>query len=120
MTKLVRSTKIDIDSTTWSPPILICPRCQSSNLHHLDVTTFNRSEDVETVIVSATDGKTTKTNVLPNENSGNPSSRRDGLAIRFWCEHCGGQSTDELMELTLAQHKGVTLLEWRYMPLPEK
>jgi hypothetical protein len=29
----------------------------------------------------------------------NPSSRRNGIAIRFWCENC-----DALAELTLEQH----------------
>jgi hypothetical protein len=39
---------------------------------------------------------------------GNPSSRRNGVVIRFWCEDC-----DVISELTLEQHKGNTLLRWR-------
>jgi hypothetical protein len=37
----------------------------------------------------------------------NPSSRRGGIAIRFWCEGC-----PFISELTLAQHKGSTEVEW--------
>jgi hypothetical protein len=120
MTELQRSTKIEIDSNSSTPPILLCPRCQSRNLHHAKVTTFNRSEDEETVVVSSTEDKTTRTDVLPNHLSGNPSSRRDGLAIRFWCENCGGQSDDDIIELTIAQHKGDTLVEWRFTPIVTK
>jgi hypothetical protein len=38
----------------------------------------------------------------------NPSMRRTGLAIAFWCEECHGVS-----ELTIEQHKGNTYLKWR-------
>ena len=37
---------------------------------------------------------------------GNPSGRRQGVTIRFWCEGCAQRSV-----LTIAQHKGATLLE---------
>lgn len=48
---------------------------------------------------------------LPNALSGNPSARRDGLRVHFWCEFCGDGLT-----LNIAQHKGVTLLDWTIGP----
>jgi hypothetical protein len=44
----------------------------------------------------------------PSLRSWNPSWRRDGIAIEFCCEGCGS-----IGELTIAQHKGVTLVGWR-------
>jgi hypothetical protein len=41
----------------------------------------------------------------------NPSERRQGLAIAFSCEDC-----DAKLELTIAQHKGNTIVEWRLQP----
>ena len=35
--------------------------------------------------------------------TGNPSRRRHGLKIYFWCEGCSSKS-----ELSVSQHKGVT------------
>jgi hypothetical protein len=55
-----------------------------------------------------------------SEGSGNPSSRRQGLAIRFFCEGCGGADSDDIIELTVAQHKGSTELAWRYSPAKPK
>ena len=48
------------------------------------------------------------TSEIDNKGSGNPSWRRHGLAICFECEFCGRTS-----ELTIAQHKGQSLLAWR-------
>jgi hypothetical protein len=45
-----------------------------------------------------------------NNTSGNPSRRRDGLAVRFWCEQCGSVS-----ELTIAQIKGASFVGWRIL-----
>lgn len=42
-----------------------------------------------------------------NTVSGNPSARRDGLAIRFTREN------SKMDELTFAQHKGETMVAWR-------
>ncbi len=102
MTTLEHSGKVYIDSANSNLPLLLCPRCQSRNLHHSKVTTFNREEDEEIVVVTTVEGNSTITSALPNESTDNPSSRRDGLAIRFWCENCGGQSDDDIIELTIA------------------
>ena len=49
---------------------------------------------------------------VPAAGSGNPSDRRHGLAVAFTCEACPFQG-----ELTVAQHKGATLVGWR---VPER
>lgn len=41
----------------------------------------------------------------------NPSSRRDAVAISFWCEHCLVNA-----DLVISQHKGVSILNWEYTP----
>jgi hypothetical protein len=84
---------------------LQCPHCGGGYLHHGAVTIFSRpEEDAESCAIEV-EGRSA---VLRENASGNPSLRRDGLAVRFWCELC-----PIILELTLAQHKGVTLVEWR-------
>lgn len=84
---------------------LACPSCGSSHLHHGDIEVYDRGEDQpEGLHVAITDAGTVTDRCL----RGNPSDRRHGLAIRFECENCAMD-----MELTIAQHKGNTLVAWR-------
>jgi putative DNA primase/helicase len=66
--------------------VLVCPCCgdPDSYLHHDRVSVFCRQEDAETVTktVVADNGMAAISRVQ-NSNSGNPSRRRDGIAIRF-------------------------------------
>ena len=86
---------------------LLCPACQGSYLHHGTVIVYDRaSEDAPSyAIVVDREGALLTEGA---EATRNPSSRRHGVAIRFECENC-----DTVSELTLAQHKGCTHLEWR-------
>ncbi len=89
--------------------LLMCPCCGADEayLHSRTVTVFDRAEDAEiTRVVSV--GETVDMRRVPSEATGNPSSRRHGIAIEFECELCG-----EPIELTFAQHKGHTLVRWR-------
>jgi hypothetical protein len=86
---------------------LLCPKCGNDFLHHADVIVYDRREDADDTRVT-TIGATINVAMVPNARSGNPSSRRDGLAIEFECEGCHGQ-----FELTIEQHKGQTYLNWR-------
>jgi hypothetical protein len=90
--------------------VLECPLCPGTYgyLHHGAVTIYHRHEDeplVTKIEVSKGEALTSK---VDNSYSGNPSLRRHGLAICFECEHCGQTS-----ELTIAQHKGGSLIAWR-------
>jgi hypothetical protein len=98
-----------------SDGFLCCPVCSDSNspdvstyLHHMAVTVYDRAEDTEeTVRTRVTSGKGS-ISVIPSCHARNPSSRRGGVVIEFWCEHCGGT-----YELCFAQHKGMTIVKWR-------
>ena len=97
--------KFDKDDPTW----LTCPHCGQNNLHHDAVSVFCRSGEDGPVTATTVDGN----NMVyrkegPAMDQACPSSRRDGLAISFWCERCPAIS-----ELTIAQHKGTTILGWR-------
>ena len=114
MRELVSDKRI---STTdyGSVTILFCPRCGGEYLHHVSATMFDRPEDGETAKRSFIDGTSAKVDLVPSENSGNPSSRRGGLCITFACDACKG-TDDNVLELTMSQHKGTTEIGWRYSP----
>lgn len=101
-----------------STDLLVCPRCGFDHMHHQEVERWDRSEDarIETHILAGYG----HAQVQVEEESGrNPSSRRSGLIIRFECEGCGG-GPDDRIELSIAQHKGQTEIEWRFDPRPAK
>ena len=89
-----------------APRVLLCPTCGFEYLHHDRIVTYTRKED------SAADVQVIN---VPNERSAqplasipipqNPSDRRSGVVISGWCEGC-----DNRWDLTLAQHKGHTLV----------
>lgn len=90
---------------------LLCPRCGADNLHHETVTAYERAEDAETVVEITLRGTNVSVDAASN-GGGNPSRRRDGLVISFWCEQCG----EAPIELCIAQHKGCTEIGWRFDP----
>lgn len=101
---------------------LLCPRCGADNLHHVAVTFYERGEDepsvlrlTQTLMRYGYDSSTSLVSEV-SSNEGNPSSRRSGMAIAFACEQCGGGTADDVIELTLAQHKGSTEIGWRFTP----
>jgi hypothetical protein len=92
-----------------TPVLLACPRCRHEPgfLHHRKVETYFRREDAPEVLVAVADRGRVGLERRVNNTSGNPSRRRDGVRVHFWCEHCG----DELV-LNVAQHKGCTEVFW--------
>jgi hypothetical protein len=96
------------------PPPLRCPYCYAAYLHHTYVVCYDRArEDGKTTAIHIENG-----NIVPWAVSSikhNPSSRRDGIAIGFYCENCHGEP-----ELTIAQHKGNTEMGWREKTLPQE
>jgi len=107
---------IELTEDSGIGPELKCPRCRGNYLHHGRVIVFDRGEDDQLTAVTTVDSGLSATHIRPSAEVANPSDRRDGIAIAFWCEGCNGS-----LELTLAQHKGNTALAWRFEPAqPQK
>ena len=96
--------------------MLVCPCCGEDYLHHETVTVFSRKEDAEFVRKTVVEGSSVASDKEFNDVSGNPSDRRDGITIRFWCETCADYTADgkpiKQMFLHIAQHKGNTIMRW--------
>ncbi len=89
---------------------LVCPACGGTYLHHERVEVFERNEDERSGLhVAVADGQALVDTAL----EGNPSGRRHGLSIHFWCEACAAKPV-----LTIAQHKGNTLVDFRSATSP--
>lgn len=112
-------------NVTHLPEQLYCPSCRSDCIHHDGVDVFERSEDARygtRVRVRGVDLPLAQRAPPPRAAEvtvdatldGNPSSRRQGVTIRFWCEQCSQRSV-----LTIAQHKGSTLIEHKLEMLHE-
>ena len=91
---------------------LKCAHCGDTNLHHDEVTVFERREDaseglrVKVVCVDRQhDDAPLPRLTVDTSMRGNPSARRQGVLIGLWCESCGKRSS-----LTISQHKGATYL----------
>lgn len=93
---------------------LKCAHCGETLLHHDEVIVFERREDAldgTRVTVSGVDQADDDTVLrarvtVDSSMFGNPSARRHGVRVGFWCELCGQRSA-----LSIAQHKGETYLE---------
>jgi hypothetical protein len=88
--------------------------CGEDYLHHGSVTSYDRAEDAKTVTRTKVEAGMAASNIVPNSDD-NPSDRRDGIVIEFWCELC----TAHPIELRIAQHKGNTHVSWKYTTHPE-
>jgi hypothetical protein len=100
----MRVVEFSKDDPTW----LTCPHCRGNNLYHGSVTVFSRErEDGPVTARTVTDHGVYRSEGWAVDDA-NPSSRRGGCTIAFECEACNVTS-----ELTIAQHKGVTILKWR-------
>ena len=89
---------------------LMCPNCGNVYLHQDKVTVFNRDEDEETEFVAEIQGKKAKAQLLPSSRTKNPSARRQGLTISFYCECCPAKK----LQMHISQHKGTTYFKWDY------
>jgi|SRR6516165_11221631 len=87
---------------------LMCPACHGTNLHHNRVIVFSRVEDEAQILRTEVYSGRGAVLVKRDEGIDNPSNRRDGIAIGFYCEDCPATP-----ELTIKQHKGVTFIQWR-------
>ena len=89
---------------------MLCPRCGHNCLHHGKIEIFDRSEDAEQTRVISFDHVEFSSKMLKSNMVENPSARRHGLTIAVSCEQCGPG-----LRLEIAQHKGFTLIQWRYV-----
>lgn len=89
---------------------LACPRCGHNYVRVEMVTLYRRGDDAEITEIVRADmyGKSLHVDAVASDMSGNPSARREGLSLQIRCEECKHPVT-----LNIAQHKGVTLLNWR-------
>lgn len=93
---------------------LACPHCGGDYLHHDCVQIFETGETIHGSLHVTVRGGDRPSNckrspsvVIDHDVRGNPSERRQGLRIEFWCEECGGSRC----ELVIAQRKGNTEIE---------
>lgn len=85
---------------------LVCPNCGLNWLHHYQIDAFERDEDAETGLHI----RVTKDRAEIDGNlEENPSGRRHGLAITFFCEQCPARPV-----LNIYQHKGQEFVEWAF------
>lgn len=100
----------------FSNAILACPKCSNGYLHQGNTTIYQRNEDEPWTTVIAQDDKEVTVTNFPSADTHNPSDRRQGLIIEFWCE-MGCCDTDNLktsipLRLAIYQHKGNTFMQW--------
>ena len=95
-----------------------CTHCGETVTHHDKIEVFNKLEGdnlCEHFIIDFDHCTHRKSWVSHTQN---PSSRRHGISVYYWCELCGGRSI-----LGISQHKGSTQIETRPildMPLVKK
>tara|TARA_Y100000310_G_C20667393_1_gene808356 strand:- start:1894 stop:2217 length:324 start_codon:yes stop_codon:yes gene_type:complete len=100
-------TRLPIGDAAWEP--LECPSCHEnySYLHHETVEVFDPAqEDAEEGLHVRVPGEGEQVYIDRNLD-GNPSLRRHGLTISFYCETCPARPV-----LCLVQHKGNTYIYW--------
>lgn len=89
-------------------PALACPCCGGEWLHQGDIVSFTRdTEDAPARAVWVGEHGDVSGLRAAWAEANNPSRRRNGLTIRFWCETCDARPV-----LTMAQHKGATVITW--------
>lgn len=78
-----------------------CPHCgDCGDLHQTNVEVWFREEDATNGIYAKVSSESV---VYDNDMNNNPSSRRDGVRIKFMCYLCSNES-----HLDIVQHKGMT------------
>lgn len=115
----MKSLQLTDDDTGYGSA-LICPVCKEPNLHHTSVHVWERdTEDSDKGRYTRADGASSAVySSAPME--GNPSPRRNGMTIMFFCEHCHlpeppySNPAHQPPEygLHIIQHKGATYAQW--------
>jgi len=100
--------------------LLACPICSPYEglegcLHHEGVHVFNRRGDESSSIglLASIKDQVVELNSSGDTQTHNPSKRRNGILIEFWCEICGsGLDGNSPLFLAIGQHKGQTEISW--------
>jgi len=101
------------ERSDWGGVQVLCPNGHDT-VHHSRIDVWERGED-ETRGLHVSVGEDgvhvdPKADVEHRQGqAGNPSPRRHGLTVWFWCEQCG---KDNAFGLDLSQHKGETFLAY--------
>lgn len=91
--------------------VLHCPECDGTYLHQFGFEWFDRAhEDDDRGFHIRSLGHNDLH--VDTDISRNPSSRRDGLRIWFFCESCSSDHEGPYFGLSIAQRKGETLFGW--------
>lgn len=86
--------------------ILHCPKCDREGMHQMRVDVWQRTEDnPEGAHTFCVDRKV----FIDNGMEHNPSPRRGGLSIHFYCDQCGTNS-----RMDIFQHKDNTFIKMEY------
>lgn len=94
-----------------------CPECGFWNLHQCGVEVFDRNGELLTddraeygthTTVEYGDGVS-----VDDSMESNPSGRRDGIKIHFWCEQCSDHPPEPTFVLNIVQHKGEERVYWQ-------
>lgn len=87
-------------------PHLKCPICGAAWTHQSTVEVYQRDDEDSRIGICSIvgDGRC----IIHNKMDENPSGRRDGIRISFWCEQCSGIEMTPVFDLIIAQHKGET------------
>lgn len=99
---------VEIDHVISDLSWLLCPGCRGNNLHSISVSIHERDEDAVPTMRTLV-ARTTVMTELVESDALNPSSRRQGITIQFYCETC-----EATPMLRFAQHKGNTEVSWAY------
>jgi hypothetical protein len=105
----------EIDPNTFGEPALTCPQCGDGWLHQCGVDVFVRhgEDSPEGQHIDANYGEGVEISKAVSSSDGNPSRRRDGIKIQFWCEHCSPANQEPHHELVIEQHKGNEFIYWQ-------
>ena len=85
---------------------LECPQCGDNNLHQGKCSVYWREKEDSTAGLQIQSNESREVSINLHVE-GNPSDRRDGIRIEFWCEGC-----DVHPSLAIVQHKGKTFVYW--------
>jgi hypothetical protein len=106
-----KTSNLAFSSDSWGLGMhMHCPACGHDYTHQTRIEVHCRQDDAsdapgQRVIV---DGVKVH---IDRDMTNNPSYRRDGIRIYFWCELCG---SDRPFSVTIVQHKGRTFFEAQY------